>query len=101
MQLSKPSCYTLLTRVKLRNSYNVGNMKETPALSNQVNTVAQRDQLRNFTTNILYWRTLKTHHHNFAFLSETANAIEKLLKAYKVQLKIGINQSCIIVRRCW
>ena len=83
MQLASTSFYTLFTRVKLRNSFTVGNMKETPALPKQVNTVAQRDQLRHMSTIILYWRTLKTHHNKSAFLSETANAIEKLIEALK------------------
>ena len=34
-----------------------------------------------------------THHNNFAIFSQTVNAIEKLLAAFNVQLKIGMNQS--------
>ena len=41
--------------------------------------------------------TLKTYliHHKFAFQSQTVNAIEKLLSAFYVQLKIGMNPSLI------
>ena len=35
------------------------------------------------------------HHHNFAILRQTANAIEKLHAAFNDQLKIGINKSSI------
>ena len=37
----------------------------------------------------------KTHHHNFAIFSQTVNANEKLLAAFNVQFKIGMNQSLI------
>ena len=49
-----------------------------------------------FSTNIfLYYRTLKTYQHNFAFFLQTVNAIEKLLEAFIVQLKNGMNHSLI------
>ena len=35
------------------------------------------------------------HHPNFAIFSQTVNAIEKLLEAFNVQLKIGMNRSLI------
>ena len=31
------------------------------------------------------------HHYNFAIFSQTVNAIEKLLAALSMQLKIGMN----------
>ena len=37
----------------------------------------------------------ETQHHNFAILSQTVNAIEKVLAAFNVQLKIGMNQSLV------
>ena len=43
----------------------------------------------------IYKRTLKTHHYNFSIFSQTVNAIEKLLAAFNVQLKIGMNQTLI------
>ena len=33
------------------------------------------------------------HHHNFAIFSLTVNAVEKLLAAFNVHFKIGMNQS--------
>ena len=38
---------------------------------------------------------MKTHHHTFAIFSQTVNAIEKLLAALNVQLKIDMIQSLI------
>ena len=40
----------------------------------------------------VYYRTLKTVDHTFAIFSQTVNAFEKLLAAFNVQLKIGMNQ---------
>ena len=39
----------------------------------------------------------ETHHHNFSVSSQTVNAIEKLLAALNVQLKLGMNQSSILL----
>ena len=36
--------------------------------------------------NYVYFRTLKTHHHNLAIFLQTVKAIEKLLAAFKVQV---------------
>ena len=35
-------------------------------------------------TAMIYTKTLKTHHHNFAIFSQTVNAIENLLAAFNV-----------------
>ena len=35
------------------------------------------------------------HHHYFAIFSQAVNVIEKLLSAFNVQLKIGMNQLLI------
>ena len=43
------------------------------------------------------------HHHIFALFLQTVYAIEKLLAGFKVQLRIGMNQSLILLhltRRC-
>ena len=42
---------------------------------------------------LIYWRTLKTHHHIFALFLQTVYAIEKLLAGFNVQPRIGMNQS--------
>ena len=43
----------------------------------------------------IYKRTLKMHHHIFAFFLQTVYAIEKILADFNVQPRIGMNQSLI------
>ena len=53
------------------------------------------ERLKFTSVEIIYLRTLKTHHHIFAFFLQTVYAIEKLLAGFNVQPRIGMNQSLI------